>query len=480
MTAPLRPVPTGWIAPEVEGSPFGFLRVAAGGEIQSWNSKLAALTEADPGLRVGEPVWRLFEDPSPLRRWVSAVGRGEEGGSEFGGLIRRSGPPLWVRWTAVRSPGPGPGMVDLWVEPPSGSGRGDEDRLANQRLRILQSLAGALAHDLKNFLTVILGEAGLLGSESEEGAQDPGVLAIQAAGELALQLAGDLRSMEPEREARSHAFGPAPLLERWVRAVRAEMGPRLELTLSLEGELPLLHLHPLSFLQIVDDLVRAGRERLPPGGGLRIRARERDRGTGGAVEASGRREIEIVVSGDPLPFVETSEEGEEDLRALALRLGGDLRWAEKGLRLILPAASLDWVRSEGEETADSPDPPAPRSRIMLVEDEATVLALASRLLERAGFQILPYASPLEALNALHNPDLTVDLLLTDVRMPSLGGDELARLALHIRPALPILIVSAYPAEALLEDLLDSGRVAFLPKPYSSDDLVREISRLQVF
>jgi signal transduction histidine kinase len=182
--------PEGGIAPEVEAAPIGFLRVGRGGEILGWNSKLAALTDADPELRVGGAAAERFGDPHSLARWMDAAQRG--GGWGWGEWVRSGAAPLRVRWIAVPSPTSGTGWIDLWVEAASEPGE-----TAQAQLRAVQARARGMAHDLRNFLTVILGETQLLALQSAALADDPGVQAILNASQSALQLAADLRALDP-------------------------------------------------------------------------------------------------------------------------------------------------------------------------------------------------------------------------------------------------------------------------------------------
>ncbi len=124
-----------------------------------------------------------------------------------------------------------------------------------------------------------------------------------------------------------------------------------------------------------------------------------------------------------------------------------------------------------EETIDQSS-----GTILLAEDEDFIRKLTCRILEARGYKVLMAASGTEALEvATRNMD-ELDLLLTDVVMPGLGGAELAVELRRSRPDLPVLYMSGYAFEALdLEELGDGE--SYLPKPFTSDVLLKEIGRM---
>jgi CheY-like chemotaxis protein len=122
--------------------------------------------------------------------------------------------------------------------------------------------------------------------------------------------------------------------------------------------------------------------------------------------------------------------------------------------------------------------PGGRESILLVEDEEAVRALVARYLRQLGYRVLEASDGPQAL-AVVAAARSVDLLLTDMVMPRLGGAELAARLRAERPGLPVLFVSGHSDQA--QGLLQSGAlgkgVAFLQKPYSTDELARRLREL---
>ena len=104
--------------------------------------------------------------------------------------------------------------------------------------------------------------------------------------------------------------------------------------------------------------------------------------------------------------------------------------------------------------------------ILLVEDEAPVRAFASRALRLRGYTVLEAENAEEALETLNDPDLKVDVFVTDVIMPGLDGPTWVRQALRDRPDIRTVFVSGYSEEGRVEKQARIPNSVFLPKPFS--------------
>jgi len=136
-------------------------------------------------------------------------------------------------------------------------------------------------------------------------------------------------------------------------------------------------------------------------------------------------------------------------------------------------------RASEEARARAETPLAPVARgnketILLVEDEAPVMAVARAFLTDLGYQVLEASTGVEALGILSS-DEPIDLLFTDVVLPDgMNGAEVAKAAEGLRPGLKVLFASGYTKEALVyQGRLESG-VTLLPKPYRKRDLAEAI------
>ena len=132
-----------------------------------------------------------------------------------------------------------------------------------------------------------------------------------------------------------------------------------------------------------------------------------------------------------------------------------------------PAGSVT-PRAEAAD-AGSPSPADTRETILLVEDEPAVRQLFAQALTRAGYRVYEARNGQEALKVFDQHGGSIDLLLTDMRMPFMGGAELAEQLRARRQSLKLLCVSGYSGGAESELTAD-----FLAKPFSRDDLLKKV------
>jgi CheY-like chemotaxis protein/anti-sigma regulatory factor (Ser/Thr protein kinase) len=122
------------------------------------------------------------------------------------------------------------------------------------------------------------------------------------------------------------------------------------------------------------------------------------------------------------------------------------------------------------EVAVEPAPPTGRAaapfgaRIMVVEDEAAILGLQTKVLERAGYQVEGFGDPRQALEAFGREPAGFDLIITDQTMPGLTGADLTREALAIRPDMPVVVCSGFSTAFTPEMASALGARAYLHKP----------------
>ena len=115
--------------------------------------------------------------------------------------------------------------------------------------------------------------------------------------------------------------------------------------------------------------------------------------------------------------------------------------------------------------------------ILVAEDDEVVREVICRLLELRGFDVLEAPDGEEALELIENLSGDLDLVLTDLNMPKVGGRELAERLARLRPGTPVLFMSGNPfASGSMDRTLPHG-TAFIPKPFSADTLTRKVHEL---
>lgn len=123
---------------------------------------------------------------------------------------------------------------------------------------------------------------------------------------------------------------------------------------------------------------------------------------------------------------------------------------------------------------DQHPPLAGTLTVLVVDDTGAVRLTVFRMLSEAGYRVFEASSAVEALEVLQSARRPLDLLLIDVVMPEVGGVDLARMIRDRWPGIPIIFMSAHPAEVLVREGLEHPEVVFLAKPFTRNELLGKV------
>jgi signal transduction histidine kinase/ActR/RegA family two-component response regulator len=369
----------------------------------------------------------------------------------------------------------------------------------SRRLESLGRVAGGVAHDFNNLLTVINGYSDILlaqplGAEAHDEVQQ-----IHKAGRRAAELTGQLLTFSRRQVTDVAAFDLNAVIRDAEPLLKRLAGEDVELDIRLAPSLPPIAGNVTQMNQVLMNLVVNARDATLPSGGRVTISTERV-----AVAAGGDHPASIALGDYVLltvsdtgvgmseetrqhifePFFSTKGEagtglGLSTVYGIVRQRRGDIDvWSEPGrgtrFRIWLPRAEH---QTEPILPAPTDRPPVSgRRRILVVEDHDEVRAFALDVLRKAGFDVLEAASGNEAL-ALANGATPIDLLLTDVVLGGMGGREVAERFARAYPSARVLFTSGYPDDVTAGRGVPRGAVAFLPKPYSPDALVSQVSEL---
>jgi two-component system cell cycle sensor histidine kinase/response regulator CckA len=121
--------------------------------------------------------------------------------------------------------------------------------------------------------------------------------------------------------------------------------------------------------------------------------------------------------------------------------------------------------------------PATLITVLLVEDEDAVRTVTRRILERDGFRVLEARSGIEGMAAARSSTSPIDLLITDVLLPDIGGGEVAREIVRVQPQIRVLYLSGFSNETLADQGIAAAPANFIQKPFSSEVLRERIRSL---
>ncbi|HEV7717462.1 MAG TPA: PAS domain-containing protein [Arsenicitalea sp.] len=360
-----------------------------------------------------------------------------------------------------------------------------------QKMETIGQLTGGVAHDFNNLLAAVQGNLELLRKRLPHDPQLQRYIdgALQGASRGA-SLTARLLAFARKQELKPQPTDLVQLLEGMRGLMERSIGPLITTKLQLDAGLPPARVDPNQLELAILNLAVNARDAMLDGGELTISLAARD-GAEALSGLSGRfLKLSVTDTGSGMdaatlrsaiePFFSTKELGKGTglglsmVHGLAVQLGGTLRLRSKlgegtTAELWLPVSStpIDDLPIVAVKKAE-----APRSRILVVDDDVLIAMNTVDLVEDLGHIALEANSGKRALEILAGDD-QIDAMVTDYAMPGMNGVELASKARELRPRLPILLASGY-AE------LPSGAELQLPrlgKPFLQADLALKLSQL---
>lgn len=373
-----------------------------------------------------------------------------------------------------------------------------------QKLDSLGRLAGGIAHDFNNLLTVIHLSTRML--ERQLRPEDPlweHVQRIRQTGERAAKLTKQLLSFSRREVTDPQVLNLNQAVGDLSRMLQRIIGEDIELRLELAPDPWLVKADPAQIEQVIMNLVVNARDAMPAGGTLTISTANvnlDEAYVGLHVDARPGEHVLLTIgdTGEGMddevkshvfePFFTTKERGHGTGLGLSTVFGivkqsnGHIEVESqpgKGARFLiyLPRTSAERAvyRSAGEPADVSVSGPLPgKATILVVEDDAAVRGLATRVLRTFGYRVLEAENGARAQEILEAFEGNVDLLVTDMVMPRMGGPELAERLQQQRPGTPVLYISGY-ADGSLRPL--PVPTSFLPKPFNIEDLLRLVQSM---
>ena len=355
-----------------------------------------------------------------------------------------------------------------------------------QKMEAVGRLAGGVAHDFNNLLTAIAGYSdflidGLSGNDTlRRHAQE-----IKKASQRAASLTGQLLAFSRRQVLQPRVLDLNSVVSDMDMMLRRLIGEDVELVTMLDQALSPVRADPTQIEQVIVNLAVNARDAMPHGGSVTVETtnvlldedtfvelRLTDTGTG--MTESERQQLFD-------PFFTTKEGGTglglATVYGIVEQSGGTIEVESapglgSSFRILLPAVDAAVEERDGPPEREAPAKGA--ETILLVEDEAVVRQLVAEILESNGYSVLQAADGPSALELLRRHSDPVELLVTDVVMPGMSGPEVAQAVMSMRPGTQVLYISGYTDSAIgHHGVLEPG-IAFLQKPFSSEDLARKV------
>ncbi|MFV0244658.1 MAG: ATP-binding protein [Qingshengfaniella sp.] len=370
----------------------------------------------------------------------------------------------------------------------------------SQKMQAIGQLAGGVAHDFNNLLTAISGHCDLLLLRHDQGDPEYGDLVqIHQNANRAASLVGQLLAFSRKQTLQPETVDIRDTLSDLTHLLNRLVGERVRLFLRHGDGLPPIRVDKRQLEQVIMNLVVNARDAMPEGGEITIATEavtlETEMRRSRAVVSPGEyvvirvRDEGMGIAPEKLqkifePFFTTKKTGEGTGLGLSTAYGiikqtGGFIFADSTpgegaeFTLYLPA-QIGGVEADTGQT----DPKAVRAPrdgvVLLVEDEAPVRAFASRALNLQGLTVIEAENAEQALSKLEDPELKVDVFVTDVVMPGMDGPSWVQIALKDRPDTRVVFVSGYAEDALSDHKVDIPNSVFLPKPFSLQELTATV------
>ncbi len=377
----------------------------------------------------------------------------------------------------------------------------EEQLRQSQKLEAVGRLAGGVAHDFNNMLTAIGGYTAFALDHAEEGSALRADLdEVRKATDRATLLTRQLLAFSRKQVLAPVRLDLNDVIGEMHTMLRPLLGADVVLATELDSSLGPIEADPSQLNQVVMNLVVNARDSMPAGGALTIATANMDvDGTGdGAIPPGPYVTLTVCDEGDGIdeqtlgqifePFFTTKEAGKGTGLGLATvygivkQSGGYLEVeSELGVgsefRIYLPR--LDGAGPPHAVAVAAPSPLAAEraepATVLVVEDEEVVRGLVVHVLEGEGYRALVAHDGEEALALAANAQ--IDVLLTDLTMPKLGGRELAERLRSTNPELKVVYMSGFADSGILADGVLPPRTAFLSKPFTFAELAGSVRGL---
>jgi len=378
----------------------------------------------------------------------------------------------------------------------------EEQLRQSQKMEAIGRLAGGIAHDYNNILTVQIGYCELM--QSQLRPEDPlfkELSKIKVCAERAASLTSQLLAFSRKQSLRLEVLDFNEVVRNMETMIRRLIGEDVEFAVVAGGDLGRVKADPGQMEQAIMNMIVNARDAMPQGGRLMIETANVD-----LDEEYVERHVDATVGPHVMlaitdtghgmdnetksrifePFFTTKEPGKgtglglSTVYGIVKQSGGNIWvYSEPGkgttFKIYLPRVeSVEMTPKEAREVSATH---GAGQLILVAEDEEPLRELFVMMLEHLGYRVRAAANGGEALMAIEEEGLTPDLLITDVIMPGISGKTLADRILRVRPGLKVLYTSGYTDDAIVHHGALDPETPFLQKPFNMKSLAAKVQEM---
>ncbi|MBZ0265370.1 PAS domain S-box protein [bacterium] len=376
--------------------------------------------------------------------------------------------------------------------------------MQSQKMEAIGRLAGGVAHDFNNLLTAITGNVELVRMQvDEEKTYYPNLLDIRKTADRAANLTKQLLAFSRRQVLAPKIINLNQVLSDMEFMLTKIIGEQIELSTYYDDDLPAVKADPSQLEQVILNLVVNARDAMPRGGKLtlettnvlqgKMSSKLKERLLSGdyvmlAVSDTGVGMSEKLKNQIFEPFFTTKEQGKGTGFGLATvygiikQSGGEITvFSEEGkgttMKVYLPRSLEVSEYTRPSLSADSSENPTGSETILVVEDDEDVRELVIQALEFFGYHVLHATSGKRALKLCLEMESPVDLIVTDIIMPEMNGDEFVLELRKFWQNVPVLFMSGYTETALVNKGELPPNTPYLQKPFRPHILAQKIRQL---
>ena len=375
----------------------------------------------------------------------------------------------------------------------------------SQKLEAIGTLAGGIAHDFNNILSAILGYIELAKIYVEPATKVFSYLdEVFKAGNRAKELVRQILSISRQAEQKRKPVNINVIAREALRMLKATLPSSIEIRENLDSKAFMIEADPVQMHQVVMNLVtNAGQSMREKGGILEVSIEEANfpatvRKMDQEIKPGKYVKLTISDTGHGIspddrkrifdPYYTTRAQGVGTGLGLAVaqsivkKHGGNILFSTqigKGTEfyIFLPLLENKDIPGDMDAAENKTLLPVGKESILLVDDEDTIIETGREMLEYLGYTVDAHNKSAHALNAFKNSPEKFDLVISDMTMPEMNGDELARKMIALRPDIPIIICTGYNPRIDEKAAASIGLKAFIFKPLTFQKLATTVRRV---
>jgi PAS domain S-box-containing protein len=366
-----------------------------------------------------------------------------------------------------------------------------------QKMEAIGTLAGGIAHDFNNILAAIMGFSELTMLEFPPGS--PGrhnLMEVINASHRARDMVKQILAFSRQTEQEQKPVTFSPIVKEALKMLRASLPTTIEIHQHIEDKSGRIEADPTQLHQVLMNLcANAGHAMREKGGILEVRLSrvviDRITPLHSNLQPGPHLMLSVSDTGHGMdsgvlerifdPYFTTKEMGEGTGLGLAVVHG--IIKSHKGAITVQSKPDQGTVfkiylplleNAVNEESKPEESLPGGRGRILFVDDEKTLAEMGQKMLEHLGYEVVTKTSSVEALTVFQENRDLFDLVITDVTMPQMTGDKLAKELISIRPDIPIILCTGFSERITEKNVKELGVREFAMKPLTLQKLATSI------